>query len=124
MIDWEQQAQGKTCNKCGKNGLTWDKEFHTKTGKWKLENHKREDGKWCNKPPEVTINYDHQLCELCSGTSFGLIHSKKPEDLEEHTKMWHPNGEPMTELDFKMHHGMPKFYLKYWVNDPHYHKYT
>ena len=40
----------KSCNRCGKRGLTWDQDFHSKTGKWKLENHKTVNGKWCNKP--------------------------------------------------------------------------
>lgn len=126
MIDWEQQAQGKTCTRCGKKGLNWDKDFHSKTGKWKLDNHKRDDGKWCNKPPETLLSAskeDCQLCPLCGSSNFGLIKSRDPEDLKAHLNMWHPNGESMTDLDFKMHSGMPVVYLKYWAHDPHYYKY-
>jgi hypothetical protein len=126
MIDWEQQAQGKTCTRCGKKGLGWDKTFHDRTGKWKLENHRREDGKWCNKPPEEMMSLSKeqmQLCPLCDGSNFGLLRSNSQEALKSHLDMWHPEGESMTDLDFKMHNGMPVFYLKYWTHDPHYYKY-
>jgi len=126
MLDWEQQNKGKTCLRCGKGGLTWDKEFHTKTGKWKLENHKRDDGKWCNKPPEImmvrTID-ECQFCPLCAGSSFGLIKSKNPKDLELHMTNIHPNGEIKTDLDFRMEMGMHPLFLKYWSNDIHFFKY-
>lgn len=113
----------KSCNRCGKTGLGWDNEFYKKTGKWKLDNHRRQDGKWCNKPYEVELVKKESitLCELCSGTSFGFCTS--PEKYEYHMKTMHPTDERLTELDYKIMVGMPRVYLKYWSHDPHFFKY-
>ena len=93
----------KQCNKCGKRGLTWDKEVHKLTNKWKLESHRRADGKWCNKPPEKvmpTRNKEIILCELCTGSSFGLCRSR--DEHRQHKIIYHPNNEVLTELDWHM----------------------
>lgn len=114
----------KVCKKCGKKYLGWDKDFHSKTGKWKLENHKREDGKWCNKPPEKTLIRTASkmvLCKMCdTAGSIGGLCTK--ENIQEHIERFHSKGEIMTELDYKMMGGLPKTYLKYWKHDPHYMK--
>ena len=87
----------KVCNKCGKKNLGWDYDFNKKTKKWKLENHKRTDGKWCNKPPENKWSKikktDIYKCKLCVGNSGWLVtdeaHIKHPE--------WH-----YTSLDYHL----------------------
>ena len=64
----------KVCNRCGYKGLDWDQDFHKKTGKWKLGNHKRPDGKWCNKPSAVTMmrkKHEVELCPYCKESNFG-----------------------------------------------------
>lgn len=126
MIDWEQQAQGKTCMRCGKKGLTWDKDFHKQSGKWKLENHKRDDGKWCNKPPEVLRIRSKEemiLCPYCESSSFGLFKKEEEFKLQAHIKSYHPNGEILTDLDYKMMVGFPVGLLRYWTSDASFYKY-
>jgi hypothetical protein len=127
MIDWEQKATvGKKCNRCGRTGLNWDNRFHDKTGKWKLEDHRVSNGDWCNKAPEVMMmrtREECRLCSLCADSSFGLIKSTNPIDMDKHMNLLHPNGEIMTELDYKMSCYMPLVYLNYWTNDPHFSKY-
>jgi hypothetical protein len=103
----------KVCNKCGKKNLGWDYDFNKKTGKWKLENHKRMDGKWCNKPPEnkvqKTTSADYAECELCLGNSGHCMSDdwcrRNPDHarattLSEHKARHHPNGEVLDEIDF------------------------
>lgn len=101
----------KVCNKCGKKNLGWDYDFHKKTNKWKLENHKRQDGKWCNKPPENKYikakKTDYIKCPMCKGNSGWLLTDYARErysewhslTLEEHTKTFHSNGEVLTDKD-------------------------
>lgn len=115
-------AGDKICKKCGKKYLGWDRDFHKKTGKWKLENHKREDGKWCNKPPETSLirkKIHMTLCKLCENSMGGLCEKDK---IQEHLDKFHPKGEILTELDYKVMGGMSKIHLRYWKNDPHYMK--
>lgn len=104
----------KTCNKCKKKYLGWDLDFNKKTGKWKLDNHKRPDGKWCNKPPEqkwVKVkNTDLYKCELCIGSYGWLLteeaHTKHPEwvysTLESHMLLMHPNNEIRDDTDYEV----------------------
>lgn len=117
----------KTCNRCGKKGLGWDQQFYKRTGKWKLENHKRVDGKWCNKPTSDTMmlkKHEVMLCELCSESNFGLIKiNENPNAYEEHLQKFHPNGEKMTNLDYTHGHLSQYTIDKYWKSDSHYHKY-
>ena len=113
----------KTCNKCGMKGLSWDKESHDKTGRWKLMDHKNKDGDWCSKNNNKKQNHqeDHMLCDLCEETSFGLCRTE--ERYKIHKKVYHPNNEVLTELDWKMkmnHNSKPH---DNWSFDPHYHKY-
>lgn len=113
----------KTCNKCKKSNLDWDKIFHTKTGKWKLENHKRADGKWCNKPPEELMmrkKSDVIVCQLCIDSNFGLC---LKENMQDHMDNFHADGSSLTDLDYKIMNGMNNMYLRWWHNDPHYYKY-
>lgn len=117
----------KTCNRCGTMNLEWDMPYHETTGKWKLTQHKNKYGKWCGKVPEkvmfkmLTID-DVTLCELCSNSFGGLCKSKSA--YEKHLKLWHPNGEILTDLDYKMVMGLSKHNLKYWKHDLHYSKYA
>ena len=112
----------KSCNRCGKRGLTWDQDFHSKTGKWKLENHKTVNGKWCNKPKEVTMGRksDYDICELCSESEFGKC---RAGEKEKHIKKYHPDGRTMSNLDWHMEMGMRHIYLKHYRNDVNYHRY-
>lgn len=114
----------KQCNRCGKRGLDWDQDFHRKTGKWKLDNHKTISNVWCNKPPEKQLLDPVNIlrCELCSGSNFGYINLNN-SNLEDHLKLMHPNGEALTELDYKIKFGLPKSYLRFWKSDPHYSNY-
>lgn len=87
----------KTCKKCGRKVVGWNKPYFEKSGKWRLVDHKTIDGVWCirnniveQKEKKITKK-DCILCPLCSETNFGLCRSK--EDFERHTKMYHPNGE-------------------------------
>jgi hypothetical protein len=105
----------KTCNKCGHKNLGWDLAFNKKTGKWKLDNHKTTDDKWCNKPVEDGSkwkNYykgkkaDYVKCKLCTGNSGHCyvddFFERHPEvmghTLAEHTAMYHKNGEIRDEI--------------------------
>ena len=113
---------GKTCNRCGKTGLEWDIKFHSKMGKWKLENHKH-NGVWCNKPKEILMieKTDYEFCPLCNDSVFGKC---KKENLPEHLKVYHPNGEVLTDLDWKIKmNKSSNYWLKYWTSDKHYYKY-
>lgn len=115
----------KVCNKCGKKGLGWDVDFHKKTGKWKLDNHKRQDGKWCNKPPEVSrirSKEEMELCPYCISSNFGLF-KKEENRLLGHIKAYHPNKETLTDLDYKMAVGLSPMYLRYWSSDDSFVKY-
>ena len=101
----------KVCKKCGKKNLGWDMEFHRKQNKWKLENHKRVDGKWCNKPPESKIlkltKKNHESCELCTGNAGYCYTEETHRDypqlkgltLAQHKAVWHPNGEVLDDID-------------------------
>lgn len=116
----------KVCNRCGYKGLDWDQDFHKKTGKWKLGNHKRPDGKWCNKPSAVTMmrkKHEVELCPYCKESNFGLC-NKDTDELELHIKAYHPNKEILTNLDYIMMHGkLSENALKNWKSDSHYSKY-
>lgn len=114
----------KQCNRCGKRDLDWDKDFHKITKKWKLEDHRRPDGKWCNKAPEKLLRSKEKiiLCSLCAGSSFGLCRGEK--DYDKHVKAYHPNGEQLTELDWQMKQSPNKKPHKNWSCDPHYTNYV
>lgn len=92
----------KVCNKCGKKNLGWDYDFNKKTQKWKLENHKTMEGKWCNKPKEEskiakTGKKDYVHCDKCEGQYGWLLteeaHNRYPAltyyTQEEHDKIRH-----------------------------------
>ena len=102
----------KECNKCKKKGLGWDMEYNKKTGKWKLDDHRRQDGKWCNKlsrqSQEVKMKKgDIEKCKLCKGNSGFLLtkqgRERHPELVsatpEEHAMMFHPNNEILNDDD-------------------------
>jgi hypothetical protein len=102
----------KECNKCKKKGLGWDMEYNKKTGKWKLDDHRRQDGKWCNKlsrqSQEVKMKKgDIEKCKLCKGNSGFLLtkqgRERHPEWVsatpEEHAMMFHPNNEILNDDD-------------------------
>ena len=103
----------KECNKCKKKGLGWDMEYNKKTGKWKLDDHRRQDGKWCNKlsvkSQEIKPKTgDIEKCNLCDGNSGWLItrqgRDRNPNWIsttpEEHAMMFHPNNEMLDDIDF------------------------
>ena len=114
----------KQCNKCGMKGLSWDKDSFEKTGRWKLIPHKTNVGEWCGdnfkKKPQYKSN--SILCELCEGTSFGLCRGE--EDYERHKKIYHPNNEVLTELDWHMKQTPNKIPHENWSCDPHYSTYV
>ncbi len=115
----------KVCNRCGKKGLGWDVPFHQKTGKWKLENHKTNEGVWCNKPTEVSMmrkKHEVTLCQLCSDSNFGLL-EKNQDAIKKHMDMFHKDGRTMTTLDYSMMMGMRPYLLKFYRDDPSYHRY-
>lgn len=116
---------GKTCNKCGKKELEWNKKHHERTGKWKLEDHKNKEGEWCVRNDVKSKSYiaskkDIILCEYCKDSNFGLCRSK--EDYIAHVKAYHPNREILTNLDYMMQHNgkMDRATLKNWKSDAHY----
>lgn len=115
---------GKTCNKCGRNNLSWNKKHHERTGKWKLEDHKNKDGEWCTRNDNVkksfiTSKKDVIMCPFCRESNFGLCRSK--EDYETHVKAYHPNGEKLTNLDYMFKHSkVSRTVLKNWKSDSHY----
>jgi len=113
----------KTCNRCGKRGLGWDFKFYKQMKKWKLENHKKEDGKWCNKPFETLMmrkKEDLTLCKLCENSSFGLV---LKTELEDHIRINHKNGRSVSDLDYMMEAHPKTTLLKNWRHDKNYHRY-
>lgn len=104
----------KTCNKCGKSDLGWNKQAFKDTGKWKLEAHKDSNSDWCIKPYKKVVRMymgkksDYVKCKLCLGNSGHCFvdgfFERHPEvnghTLSEHTAQWHPNGEILDDIDF------------------------
>jgi hypothetical protein len=104
----------KTCNKCGRDSLGWDKKYHEANGKWKLEPHKDAMNDWCIKPfvkrqpIYMGKSSDYVKCELCLGNSGHCFvddfFERHPEvagkTLSEHKEMYHPNGEILDDIDF------------------------
>jgi hypothetical protein len=115
----------KECNKCKKKELGWDYDYNKKTGKWKLEDHRRKDGKWCNKlsiqSQETKIKKgDIEKCKLCKGNS-GWIVTKQGRErhpkwgsltLEEHVLLFHPNNEILDDVDMMVINDTEKKELK------------
>jgi len=74
----------KTCNKCHKAGLEWDKDFHEKTGKWRLQDDrgkphhcgKQENGLKLSAPYKTPLE---KICNKCGTKS--LIIRKEGLDL-------------------------------------------
>ena len=93
----------KTCMKCGKTGLTWNKKYHDLTGLWKLSDHKNNENEWCVKNDRdktfIRTKHDVVMCELCKESNFGLC---TPETIDMHLKKYHPNGEILTNEDYVM----------------------
>lgn len=102
----------KVCNKCKAKGLGWDIEYNKKTGKWKLDDHRRQDGKWCNKlsrqSQETKMKKgDYEKCEFCTGNSGWVLTEQGRSRLvdrysptmEEHISMFHPNNEILDDVD-------------------------
>ena len=102
----------KICNKCQAKGLGWDMEYNKKTGKWKLDDHRRQDGKWCNKlsrqSQETKMKKgDYEKCKFWTGNTGWLLTQQGRERLtdrdsdtmEEHIRKYHPNGEVLDDLD-------------------------
>ena len=71
----------KTCNKCGVKELNWNRKYHEKTGKWKLQDHKNKEGEWCvrniEKKSIVATKEGIILCEYCKESNFGLCRNKR-----------------------------------------------
>ena len=93
----------KTCKRCGKKDLGWNRKWQEYSGRWQLDNHKNKDGEWCIsniiKPKLIKITKkDFTICPLCYDTNFGYCRN---EDYEKHEKMFHPNGEVLTNKDFQ-----------------------
>jgi hypothetical protein len=86
----------KTCNKCGKKGLFWNREYFEKNGKWKLNDHRNKDNEWCIRNNTIIkeiikiTKKDYIHCEFCGDSDFGWL---RKENYKEHIKIHHPNGE-------------------------------
>tara|TARA_R110002051_G_scaffold152947_1_gene225482 strand:- start:602 stop:889 length:288 start_codon:yes stop_codon:yes gene_type:complete len=85
----------KTCNKCGKKDLDWNRSWFEYSNRWQLINHKNKDGEWCInnslKPKEKKLTKkDYTVCPLCSESEFGYYLNI---EYEEHKRKYHPNGE-------------------------------
>jgi hypothetical protein len=102
----------KVCNKCQAKALGWDMEYNKKTGKWKLDDHRRQDGKWCNKlsrqSQEIKVkDGDQEKCKLCKGNSGWVLTEQGRSRLadrysptmEEHINLFHPNNEVLDDVD-------------------------
>lgn len=117
----------KTCNKCGRKVVGWNKPYFEKSGKWRLVDHKTIDGKWCirnniveQKEKKITKK-DFTICPLCTDSNFGKCLTK---EYDEHKRKFHPNNEVLTNLDY-IHENMSAYTIKrYWKHDPHYSKYV
>jgi hypothetical protein len=94
----------KTCKKCGKKDLDWNKSWFAYMGRWQLTNHKNKEGEWCvnntmkAKEPKSTKK-DYTICPLCTGSYFGYCRN---DEYEEHKRLHHPNGETRDDEYFKM----------------------
>ena len=78
----------KTCNKCGKTGLDWNQEYHKDEGRWILDYHQDDKGRWCSKKKKKWVNIvktDIKRCKVCvDSDSIGWLlteeaHIKNPE---------------------------------------------
>lgn len=115
----------KTCNKCGKSNLDWNKRHHERTGKWQLSDHKNKEGEWCvknniEKKSYVASKKDIIMCEYCKDSNFGMCRNEK--DYKAHVKAYHPNHEILTSLDYMIKHSgkISRYVLKNWKSDAHY----
>lgn len=91
----------KTCNKCGKTGLGWNQEYHKEEGKWMLDYHQDDKGRWCIKRQKKwskMLKTDIEQCELCIGKNQGWLlteqaHIKNPNwnyiSKEDHLRIMH-----------------------------------
>ena len=116
----------KKCNRCGKGGLDWNREYFEKKGKWQIMDHKKKDGEWCvrnnyvKQEKEKITKKDFTVCPLCTESNFGYLLNS---EYEEHKKKFHPNGEILTDLDYIHKHQSAYTTKKFWKHDPHYEKY-
>lgn len=116
----------KTCKKCNKRDLSWNKTWYDHSGKWQLVNHKNKDGDWCVnniiKPKETkSTKKDYTICPLCIKTSFGYC---KNDEYDYHKKLYHPNNETLSELDYIGNFMTAYTIKKFWKHDSHYAKYV
>jgi|TARA_R110000824_G_scaffold6766_4_gene31199 hypothetical protein len=93
------------CNRCGKTDLSWNKEWFKHDKKWKLSNHKNDDGDWCVNNIIVpkglkTTKVDYIVCPLCMESDFGYC---LKSEYETHKKKYHPNDEARTNEYFQMY---------------------
>ena len=95
----------KKCNRCHKGGLDWNKEYFEKSGKWKLMDHKKQDGEWCVKNNFVkskeskSTKKDYTICPLCTGAYFGYCMNN---EYEKHKRIHHPNNETRDDEYYQM----------------------
>jgi len=80
----------KTCNRCKKEGLEWDRVHHENTGKWILA----EDGVphrclFKKKTDKLILKYHLTHCGMCPD---GCGWCTK-DQLERHNSIYHPHGE-------------------------------
>tara|TARA_R110001599_G_scaffold65183_1_gene183710 strand:+ start:1588 stop:1875 length:288 start_codon:yes stop_codon:yes gene_type:complete len=93
----------KTCKKCNKRDLEWNKSWFEHSGRWQLNNHKNSDGEWCvnnvKKAKENKLTKkDFTICPLCVESNFGYCLNT---EYEEHKRLHHPNGEVRTNEYFQ-----------------------
>jgi hypothetical protein len=94
----------KTCKKCGKRDLSWNKSWYDHSGKWQLVNHKNKEDGWCVnnslKPKEPKASKkDYTICPLCSESDFGYCLNI---EYVKHMELHHPNGETRTNEYFQV----------------------
>tara|TARA_R110002012_G_scaffold237867_3_gene411602 strand:+ start:194 stop:568 length:375 start_codon:yes stop_codon:yes gene_type:complete len=116
----------KICNKCGVKELNWNKKYHEKTGKWKLQDHKNKEGEWCirnvEKKSTIATKEGIILCEYCKESNFGLCRNK--EDYKNHINAYHPKKQILTNLDYMYQHSnLSGVNIINWKSDSHYERY-
>jgi len=81
----------KACNRCGLDGLEWDKIHHENTGKWRLINSDLQPHRCISnkKTHRLILKYDLVHCGMCPD---GCGWCTK-EQLERHNSIYHPHGE-------------------------------
>jgi len=117
------------------NGFNWVK---TKNGKNWLQNNEgqwhdcpKSTGKYESKQKWINITSDDlEFCELCGRFYYKIETFEKypqleKQTLEEHVKLWHPNGELLDDIDFMVLDNKQKDKIRYkWIQPKRKKKYV